>query len=114
VENAHYLVLTTCPDEQTAQDMAYYLIENHLAACVNLLPQVRSIYRWQGALEYSAEVLLLIKTRRDVYPALEQAVRARHPYELPEIVALPLATGLAGYLAWIDQNLRENQEEITA
>lgn len=111
MENPYRLVLTTCPDEAVAGEMAYYLIETRLAACVNLLPGVRSVYRWKDRVTEDREVLLLIKTRQDRYPALEQALRAKHPYELPEIVALPLATGLPEYLAWIDRSLSEDHEE---
>lgn len=101
--SSHALVLSTCPDPETAQRVATVLVENRLAACVNILPQVRSVFRWQGRVESEAEHLLLIKTSARSYPALVEALREHHPYEVPEIVRLPIEDGLAAYLAWIDE-----------
>lgn len=98
---AALLVFSTCPDEVSAKRIATALVEEGLAACVNCLPQVTSIYRWQGKTESASEWLLLIKCRTDAYVAIEQRVRSLHPYELPEIVAVPLAKGEAAYLAWL-------------
>jgi len=95
------LVLTTLPDQTTAETLASALVESRLAACVNILQPCRSIYRWQGTVETADEVPLLIKTTEARYPALEAAIRARHPYEIPEIIALPISLGLPGYLAWV-------------
>ena len=95
------LVITTLPDEASARKLADALVAGRLAACVNILAPCRSVYRWKGALESELEIPLLIKTTRDVYPALEAAILAAHPYELPEIIALPLALGLPAYLGWI-------------
>ena len=95
------LVLTHCPDDASAERIALALLEARLAACVNLGAPVRSVYRWKGAVETADEVPLLIKTTRERYSAVETALRAAHPYELPEIVALPVAAGLAPYLAWV-------------
>lgn len=100
------LVLTTLPDAPTAERIAGELVAARLAACVNVLAPVRSVYRWQGAVETADEVPLLMKTTRERYPALEAALRAAHPYELPEIVALPVAAGLAPYLAWVGEETR--------
>ena len=96
------LVLTNLPDLVGAETLAQALIEARLAACVNILAPCRSVYRWQDAVEHAEEVPLLIKTTEDRYPALEAAIRARHPYELPEIVALSISRGLPEYLAWVD------------
>lgn len=96
------LVLTNLPDAVSAQALAAALVEERLAACVNILAPCRSVYRWQGKVEDASEVPLLIKTTADRYPALEAAVRARHPYELPEIVAVPIAHGLPDYLRWVE------------
>lgn len=96
------LVLTQLPDEASARALAEHLVSGRLAACVNVLAPCRSVYRWQGSIEDAPEVPLLIKTTDARYAALEAAIRARHPYELPEIVAVPLAGGLAGYLGWIE------------
>ena len=95
------LVITNCPDEETANRIALAVVEEKLAACVNILPRVQSIYRWQGAVESAVEVPLLIKTTAACYPALEAAIRERHPYDVPEIIALPVATGLPAYLNWV-------------
>lgn len=96
------LVFTQMPDAASAELLAAELVTERLAACVSVLPAVRSVYRWQGALEQASEVPLLIKTTAARYGALEAAIRARHPYELPEIVAVPVTHGLAAYLAWVD------------
>ncbi len=109
MKNAYCLVLNTCPDEQTAREMAYYLIEQGVAACINIVPQARSIYRWQGRVEEDAEVLLLIKTRGDAYPELERILQSRHPYEVPEIISLPLNGGLSDYLSWLDDSVSFKQ-----
>ena len=95
------LVITNCPDEETANRIALAVVEEKLAACVNILPRVQSIYRWQGAVESAVEVPLLIKTTAACYPALEAAIRERHPYDIPEIIALPVTTGLPAYLNWV-------------
>lgn len=104
----YQLVLTTCPDEQTAHQLAEHLIREHLAACVSCLPGVRSFYEWEGKIERAQEVQLLIKTRAERYADLEQAIRQQHPYEVPELIALPITAGLAGYLEWIDTQVNVN------
>jgi periplasmic divalent cation tolerance protein len=101
---SYLIVLTTVPDTGTAEHLATVLLDRRLAACVNLMPEMRSYYNWEGKRESAAEHLLLIKTRRELYEELEAAIASAHPYELPEIIALPLETGLAGYLRWIDGN----------
>jgi periplasmic divalent cation tolerance protein len=95
------LVLTNLPDAESARTLAGHLVAARLAACVNILAPCRSVYRWQGNIEQAEEVPLLIKTSAERYPALQAAIRERHPYELPEIVAVPIERGLTGYLAWI-------------
>lgn len=95
------LVLSTCPDADSGQRLARSLVEGHLAACVNLVGPVTSIYRWRDAIETAGEMLLVIKTTADRYPALEQGLRAAHPYEVPEIVAVPVQQGLNDYLEWV-------------
>jgi periplasmic divalent cation tolerance protein len=99
------VVLCTCPDPATARRLAHGLVEDGHAACVNIVPGLHSIYRWQGAVEESAEVLLLAKTERAQYPALEAALRAAHPYELPAVVAVPIVAGSEPYLAWLHASL---------
>jgi periplasmic divalent cation tolerance protein len=96
------LVYCTCPDHDTALRIAQALVSRQLAACVNVVPGLTSVYRWQGQTETAQEVLLLIKTRQAVYPELEAALLALHPYELPEIIAVPIEAGLPAYLSWIE------------
>ena len=94
--------MTNLPDRITAEALAASLVEDRLAACVNILQPCRSVYRWKGAVEKAEEVPMLIKTTEACYPALEDAIRARHPYETPELIALPVANGLPDYLAWVE------------
>lgn len=98
------VVLTNCPNEDVAERIARALVENRLAACVNQLARVRSTFRWQDKIEREDEVPLLIKTTSARYPEVEAAIRALHPYSLPEIVALPILGGHAPYLRWISES----------
>lgn len=102
------LVLCTCPDTPTAQALARQLVERRLAACVNLLPPMQSVYRWQGQVEQAGEVQLLAKTCADRLDALTAAIVQLHPYELPEILALTPSAGLPAYLDWIRAETRED------
>ena len=95
------LVLTNLPERAAAERLAGLLVERRLAACVNILAPCRSVYRWQGAVRHDEEHPMLIKTTAERYPALEQALRAGHPYELPEILAVPIERGLPAYLQWV-------------
>jgi len=99
------LVLCSCPNKPTAQSIAEQLIDQRLAACVNILPGMTSIYQWQGKRETAEENLLLIKTTREAYDTLEQTLTGLHPYELPEIIAVPIERGLSTYLDWINQQV---------
>jgi periplasmic divalent cation tolerance protein len=101
------LVLTTVARAEDAERIAEALVGGRLAACVNVLPGVRSIYRWKGGVEREEERLLLIKTRSERLPALRQALLAIHPYEVPEVVALPIEAGHPAYLEWLDESVRE-------
>ncbi len=101
------LVFCTCPDSDSAQVLAHLLVERRLAACVNLLPPMRSVYRWQGQVEQAQEVQLLIKTCADRLDALTSAIQQEHPYELPEIIAISPSAGLPAYLEWIRAQTRE-------
>lgn len=101
------IVITNCPDEETANAIALAVVEEQLAACVNILPRVQSIYRWQGSVESAAEIPLLIKATTCNYPALEARIKAMHPYDVPEIVALPIAHGLPAYLNWVAAETRQ-------
>lgn len=99
---AHILILTTLPDAESARTLARALVEERLAACVTIGASVESMYHWQGAIETAHEVPLIVKTRGELFDAVATAIRSRHPYELPEILAVPINDGLPAYLAWID------------
>jgi periplasmic divalent cation tolerance protein len=103
------LILTNLPDLASAQALARLLVERKLAACVNILPAVQSVYRWQGEVEQAVEVTLLIKTSAHRYAELESTIKAAHPYALPEIIALPIVAGLPAYLDWITA---ETQKDV--
>ena len=98
--NSILVVYCTCPDEKTARRLAACLVENRLAACVNVLPRIRSIYRWQGAVQDDGEALMMIKTTAARYAELERWLNGHHPYDLPEVIALPVDRGLPAYLEW--------------
>jgi len=98
----HQIIFCTCPDKNTAETIARLLVTNNEAACVNILPGITSIYAWQGQIESAEEHLLLIKAHKDRYQAIETTIRDHHPYELPEIIAVPIECGLPEYLKWID------------
>lgn len=100
------IVLSTAGSEDQARKIARHLVEERLAACVNIIPRIESIYRWQDKVESSAEWLLLIKTTREKFPAVRDAIRALHSYELPECITISIEDGSAAYLEWIDQSVR--------
>jgi len=95
------LVLTNLPDHASAEKLAYALVERRLAACVNILAPCTSVYRWKGQVETASEIPLLIKTSSAVCAELQEAIRALHPYELPEIVQVPISGGLPAYIEWL-------------
>lgn len=101
----HQLILCTCPNAEVAEQIARTLLTQRLAACVNILPAVRSLYRWQGEIEAAQEHLLLIKSQSGSYSAVEIAIKALHPYDVPEIIAVPIERGSSDYLQWIDSCL---------
>ncbi|MCA0394997.1 MAG: divalent-cation tolerance protein CutA [Proteobacteria bacterium] len=105
------LCLCTCPDAGTAERIATSLVGERLAACVNVLPGMTSVYRWQGKVEQAGEWLLLAKTTRDRLDALSARVVALHPYELPEVLAVEATGGLPAYLDWIAANTRPGAPE---
>lgn len=96
------MVINTCPDIETAESIANTLVDKQLAACVNIIPGVHSIYRWEGQRTSGKEHLLLIKIPADNYPQVEAAIESMHPYELAEIIAVSIDKGLPDYLNWID------------
>lgn len=104
----HCVVLCTCPDEASAQMMAKSLAEEQLAACTNIIPNIHSFFYWEQSLDTAHECLLVIKTTMARYLDLEAKINAMHPYECPEIIALPIIQGAAGYLRWMEEAVNEN------
>ena len=102
-QNLLQIVLTSCPDEACAERIARALVEEGLAACVNILPPMRSVYKWKGKTENASEQLLVIKSATACFPAIRERLRALHPYELPEIISVPIVDGLPEYLAWLNK-----------
>jgi len=105
------LILTNLPDVASAEKLSRALIESRAAACVNVLAACRSIYRWQGAVETAVEIPLLIKSTRAAYPLVEEIVRAQHPYDVPELIAIPITLGLPGYLDWLATETEKHDQE---
>jgi periplasmic divalent cation tolerance protein len=99
------VVLITAPSEEEALKIATALVDEKLAACVNIVPGLRSIYRWEGKLCDEREVLLIAKTKSSVFGKLQERVRSLHPYTTPEIIAIPVTAGFEGYLKWVDEGV---------
>lgn len=104
------VVLTTCDSKKRADKLARHLVKQRVAACVNVLPKVRSIYRWKEEVEEASEWMLIIKTRRDLFAALRTEIQKLHTYEVPELIALPIVDGSEAYLAWFDAQLTAKAE----
>jgi periplasmic divalent cation tolerance protein len=100
------IVLSTVGSEEEARRIAHHLVEHHLAACVNIVPRIESVYRWQGKVESSQEWLLLIKTSVEKFPAVREAIRQLHSYDLPECIAVSIDDGSAEYLQWLGDSLK--------
>lgn len=100
--NEIHIVFCTVPDTDSGHRIAARLVQDGLAACVNLITGIESVYRWKGQLENASEVLLMIKSRSADYTEVEAAISVLHPYELPEIIAVPVSSGLPGYLDWVN------------
>jgi periplasmic divalent cation tolerance protein len=100
------IVLSTAGSQDEARKLAHHLVERQLAACVNIVPQIESIYRWQGKVESSQEWLLLIKTTAERFPAVRDAIRELHSYDLPECVTLTIEDGSPDYLKWLADSVR--------
>lgn len=99
------VIFCACPDNKTARTIANKLIESRLAACVNIIPGIESIYTWKNKVETSQEHLLLIKTTKDAYEKLEATIKKNHPYECPEVIALPIQQGIKEYLHWLNETV---------
>lgn len=106
IQNNFYVVLSTCPDDPTAAGIARSLVEASLVACVNIVPGIRSIYRWQGSVEDDPEVLMILKTTGDRLDAVRARILELHPYEVPEVLALPVVDGHHDYLSWVAEATR--------
>ncbi len=107
-EYEYVVVLATVPNRNVGIEMAKSLVNNKLAACVNVIDGLRSIYYWEGRVEEDNEALLIIKSRKDKLDDLVRFIRERHPYKVPEIIAVPIIGGFDGYLRWIDEALRRD------
>ena len=104
-DTPYQLILCTCPNSDIAEQLATLLVEQQLAACINVVNGLTSIYRWQGKVEKNTEALMLIKSSRDHFAKLEKAIQQHHPYELPEIIAVTVDDGSPDYLRWITSSL---------
>lgn len=102
----YFFVVSTCPNDEVAKKLANQIVDEGLAACVNIVPGVISVYKWQGQKEQDSEVILFLKTTQDKVEALKDFVFREHPYELPELIAVPIKDGLSGYLDWISASLK--------
>ncbi|MBX9604081.1 MAG: divalent-cation tolerance protein CutA [Bryobacteraceae bacterium] len=100
------VVFTTCDSQDAAAGLARRLVEARVAACVNIVPGISSVYHWQGRIEQAAEWLLLIKSSRELFEELKRELSVAHTYEVPEVLALPVIDGSAGYLEWLERELK--------
>lgn len=103
MQYSHIVVYITVPSREVGQQIASLLVETDLAACVNIIPDVSSIYQWQGSIEQDDELLLIAKTSAACFDRLATAVKKVHPYDIPEVIAMPIVSGSNEYLAWIDE-----------
>lgn len=110
MNSAYVIVLITAPNQETGRTIARYLVENQLAACVNIIQPIESIYTWEGSVQQEEEVLLIAKSRADLVDSmLVEAVKSVHPYQVPEIIALPIVAGSRSYLDWISSVTRQHR-----
>lgn len=107
IDHEYSTCFTTLSNESDARQLARSIVENHLAACVNMIPSIRSIYEWKSTIHEDEEILLMIKTRRDKVQQLIEFIQKTHPYEVPELIELPIQNGNPSYLKWIDQIVKQ-------
>jgi periplasmic divalent cation tolerance protein len=107
---AYLLVLCSCPDPEIATTIAENIVAQHLAACINIIPGMKSVYHWQGNVESAEESLMVIKTHQQKLSSLQNTITTMHPYEVPEIISLDISAGLPKYLQWISSSLRLNDD----
>jgi periplasmic divalent cation tolerance protein len=105
------VILSTCSTEEEAERLARILLDAQLAACVSVIPQMRSFYHWKGAIESAGECLLLIKSSRELFDSVRVRLEAAHSYEVPELLALPVVDGAANYMNWLSANLRSTTKD---
>jgi periplasmic divalent cation tolerance protein len=105
------VILSTCATEEEAERLARLLVDARLAACVSVIPRMRSFYRWEGAVESSDECLLVIKSSRELFDSVRARIETAHSYEVPELLALPVVDGAANYMNWLDANLHGREGE---
>lgn len=106
------LFITSCPDQQVARSVADTLVKAHLAACIHIIPQVESVYRWEGEIHHDSEWVLIIKSDLNHCALIEALLQQHHPYELPELLAVPISTGSNDYLQWMARELRVSADPI--
>jgi len=109
-KKTYMLVLCSCPDQEIATTIAENIVAQHLAACINIVPGIKSIYHWQGNVESAEESLMLIKTHQQKLSSLQNTITTMHPYEVPEIISLDISNGLPKYLDWITSSMRLNAD----
>ncbi len=108
MKSHYYVALTTCPDSKVANKLAQDIVKQQLAACVNIVPNIQSVYQWQGEIETDNELLLIMKTNLQTLKALELFVLQQHPYETPEFICINIESGAQAYLDWITSSLKNN------
>ncbi|GHG04442.1 divalent-cation tolerance protein CutA [Thalassotalea marina] len=109
----YQIVLCNCPNDEIASQIAKHLVELKLAACVNVIPGVRSVYQWQGKIEIDHEVQLIIKTRQSLFEQLSREITQLHPYDVPEIIAMEIAAGNHAYLQWLEESLTHDDKKTS-
>jgi len=108
--NSHYIALRTCPNTEVANNIAQAAVKQQLAACVNIIPNIQSVYQWQGKIETDNELLLVMKTNQQTLKSLEALIQQQHPYETPEFICINIEEGSQAYLDWITNSLKKDNE----